>query len=361
MSELQIGDGHLEAASVIALPPGSLIEQVENATKYRRDEFHAELVSSAAQRAALEISAWHRWVSELVQPYGIDIRVGLADGYFYWAKIIQPNARDRRFDVILCLGSLQPLIGLANRFEYYERFSGDWSYNEFHIFDNWHPDNSPTGSLWMFEGGFGRTERVALDSLTMMFLHEVGHAVHGHFQWPEYNGREFNHARFQRAAEAQADIAAGSMFLRGIRENSHWPDFSADPRDAVIRLVRAADVNHLVLQATQLEDSPRYHLAFTRTRCMLRGGDEAWRFEGCLPVEFAAIVNEFRMSYWSLFALAPMQIAGWIAYSDPRTAADEAAFREVSLPIINRRKMEAAMRLRDAASRSGLLLGRTPI
>ena len=241
----------------------TLLEQVESAWQFASGR-HEEMLKRIAQTTANELTAWLRWINNLAAQKGVHLDVVFIDSPAYGARV--KRSHQAKYRIEIDLGTIPALLYIAPIV--------DMSFRDEFTF--WHDIEQSVKSLK--QTGFPNTsitsygESLVVSAVTMVFLHEVAHALGGHLMWPDI-GRDKSadlprYTISYRAAETDADWGAGRMFAIGLFEQR------TAINDIARRLVGSATINHIALQIRS-GPTKRYHLPQLRMIVNIHGADSA--------------------------------------------------------------------------------------
>ncbi len=163
--------------------------------------------------------------------------------------------------------------------------------------------------------------------MTMMFLHEVGHAFGAHLLWPDLRKDDSSY----RAAETDADWGAGRMFAIGLLERGMSETNTAH------RLIGSATVNHIALELRRVETA-KYHLPQQRLIANVQGATSALSLFDLQPDTFRQAVGHCDANMVWMYRMLGEQFKrnsnskGW--FCDQDVQADRIAYDELTIPRI---------------------------
>lgn len=336
----------------------NLDKQVAAASSYIDDALdarhvHTELIKMVAAVIARELNIWLSWVNELSQDEGWQIKLKLVDNPDYGATVTDHSVVDdesKVASVLISLGTIPVLIGVANRIV----MSRNGPLGMLHDFmphgepgRQWNPVVDPMGYLcWEEDQTFNLTARIAVDSMVLMFLHEVTHAFRAHLHHPEVKKQASKvgdsvSTLYRRAAESDADAGSGWLFVTG-RERSDIKEasrnFSEADDDTVQRLVFGAMCNYVALQIRFKQNAPLprpYHFPVARERCTLYGGNVAWLKLDKGTEDFTSKVNLAYNQVGYFEQLVPTAIKNWVSRASPEAIADLESYERFTLILVD--------------------------
>ena len=325
-SLLHIIEGDRDVSSKPTLAQIPLKDQVRTAKIFLGDHIHEDWMYLSAMAAAAELEFWVNWLNTMNSPSGVQIKLDLPDRYAYAAKVqllvtkpknCQPPARE--YQILIQLGCIRRLLGVANRLLYFLQGSSGESW-VLDMVQDWRPREDALGILSFGPAGMESVHnaRIVVDALVLMLLHEAAHAFAGHL-----HSQLKKISMFYRVLEAEADYLAGWLYVAGhdavagaINSTStvlqrvppaqtfasKWmgSKYDADAQLAN-RLITAAFASHLAMEI-EFRQSERYYLPSTRTTMLIEGAKAKLGGSSRAMRTFEEVYRLILPQYMSIFA-----------------------------------------------------------
>ena len=301
----------------------TLLEQVENAWRFTGGR-HEETLKRIAKMMASELTVWLRWLNNLAAQKGVRLDVVLTDSPDYGARVKWIPSQ-YRYQIQISLGTVPTLLYIAPIVDLSLRgttmFYGRIEESVRSLKETGFPNASITSN----------GENLVVGAVTMMFLHEVGHAFGGHLMWPDLRRDEISY----RAAETDADWGAGRMFAIGLLEQR------TAANDIARRVVGSAAINHIALEITLQQrrvPTTKYHLPQQRLIANIQGANSAWQTFGIKPDAFREAVGRCDMNLAWMYTMFAEQFRRkddseeW--FYDEDVQADRMAYDQITVPRI---------------------------
>lgn len=339
--------------------PNSLAMQVKNANQYVESGYdpwmHAELIRMLADGCAAELQVWLSWANELSNEMGMAIELVLADRAGFYATVADHSVDsakplEKKAVITIHLGCIPRLLGLANRMVFSARASSVAFaiMNGFEGFPviapKWDPLDGPVGRVVADEDfSFSKTARIIIDSIVIMFLHEVSHVIRAHLHHPGVVNKKCKLTKFlySRAAESDADASAGWLFIAGHRREeikAVTEEICRSDNNVIHRLALSSVCNYVALQIrfkTDLSLSSPYHFASTRADCIVFGAQQAWLQFGGSEHDFEVNVNEAYQFVARFEEVMPFAIRSWTDRESQESVLDFSIYKKLTLMLID--------------------------
>lgn len=333
----------------IKLPISTLREQVVIARSYSEyssvnPNFHADFVQTVAARAAFELQNASDWLNAHSNADGLYIRPSFVDGKTHGARVDEKyviNASSRDCIIYVRLGGIPLLLGIANRLQ---TMRDEGGYGAFldgvfrpgidHI--QWDPETEPIGSLTLNlgdpAGELEETYEIVINALLLIFFHEAAHACAAHAYIAYKLQKSSLYSQYAKALEAEADWGSGLMFMKYRSRSGRVLDEPRLCRDFIF----GTQCNYLALQVAlgrKNGESVNYHFPYARTACTLMGARQAWEASSNFVGDFNRLIADASHSLFSVDALFPRSIKGWLSTEDERAVQDRNTLGNVTLGL----------------------------
>jgi hypothetical protein len=335
---------------------------------------HKEIVEQCAKLTAAELSQWADWINDHAFDDKVNFTLTFEDSNSFFALTsdrIATSSQWRDCAIVIGLGCIPLLIGIANRISLFGNGSTiativiENGFPGMFDIDKWDPIIDPVGELHADNGmtDFQKTLRITIDSLILIFLHEVAHACHAHCRFEKFHNRKLD-PKESRALESDADWCAGYLFTIGltqgiIRNESNLPLLS--PEELKKRLAFSSHCTYQGFQAFQkpFDRNSPYHLPNTRTHCTLSGAHVAWQESFGTSEDFEVSINRYLSLLFYPAFMCSDAFPEWISPDDEISRSDLKSYYSVSQSLT--RDILKKLRHMECAPLKGKRAGLVPV
>ena len=299
------------------------------------------IVVHAANSTVIELTKAFKWITDELGDADLALDFKLDDTPYFFAQCRRTrDLPNRALTIYVGLGCIPVFVGITNRLLHMQNAGPimleaemQGRLNMLMPMDKWHPKINPVGRLIYDYVNERNTSTSTVDSVLLIFFHEIAHALRGH-AWikPSSDVSEEAH---RRALESDADWCAGYLFMKYELRKLSSEDRSVQKNLIEIceRLAVASASLNCALQVKSDNASELYHLPYMRTRDNFFGAELAWH-EFNLPHNFVDLINEAYGQLALLDKILAQRLEQWIAQDDPRNIADEAERQTITEPIV---------------------------
>ena len=299
-------------------------------TPKKGEEKRAEqdVVSVVAKCTCTEVETALTWVKSALRGTNLVIDFRFEDSTEFVAECKNTGTlAARSYGICIGLGCVPIFVGITNRLRHVLLHGPLLLEAEMQghipmLADKWDPEHNPVGTLmydWIDEPN---TTTSTVDTMLLLFFHEIAHAVRGHFCVSR--PVDFTPEAYRRALESDADWCAGYMFMKYEIENlKQSGKLDQNSPDALCsRLAVAAASLNCALQVEGNLESKAYHLPYNRTMDNLFGAAVAWHEFG-LKASFDDRINDAIGRLIVVDKILAHRLAQWVRYDDPRNEVDQ--------------------------------------
>lgn len=287
---------------------------------------HEKILKQATKRASDELTQWADWINKQCENDKIKFVLCFDDDLDFNASIEPPltlNGEFREHPIYIVLGCVPVIMSVANRIS---QLLDDDTTASFFGMEPYNPIYGPMGTLTYDSGDgrpdFERTIRIAIDAITLIFLHEVTHGCRAHQFFPEF----FKNV-YRKAMESDADWGSGYMFVQGLLAGlspRNGNSLSIGRSELAERLAFASQTTLLGFQSTRdpSKSESIYHLPYTRSRCIVFGAKLAWEESRALGPDFFDAFYDVLAKMCMFDEIFHRTWAGWIGHAEKQSQDD---------------------------------------
>ena len=331
--ELSVQDG-LPAVVRWPLAGSSIAEQTGTATRFA-EGLNCDIIRDIAGQLSTELEDWLSWANLYAGRQATHISLTLYDAPRgdYWARVACLSS-GAAYRIDLGLGSIAAVLYLGSLIEEAIVTAAQTGAMRFMLLRDM-GDFAKTGSVPLFLSPSGQPlQRLVVDAMLLMFLHEVSHAFGAHMLWAPLQTESLN----RKAAETDADWGAGLLFMRRLFEQK------VPPQVAAKRLYTSASLNHIALELNRVPSS-RYHLPPQRLLATLMGAEAGARLSAIDLAILTQVQRDLLPALSNVLGTLPSQLGlkhDW--FNDPAAVEDRQQFEQFTVPRVHEMRAEMGVR-----------------